>query len=73
VRGITRAPNKRMKLARLSAAPGTHTRGATAWARRRGAGATASQRVDSLIRWGALFSLAWLMGVGSMMAVMCGL
>ncbi len=45
VRGVRcgAPPNKRMKLTRLAAAPGTPTQGAAAWARGLGTGPTASQ------------------------------
>jgi hypothetical protein len=43
--GVLVPQNKRMKLTRLAAAPGTPTQGAAAWPRRLGTGATASQLI----------------------------
>jgi formate-dependent nitrite reductase membrane component NrfD len=33
----------------------------------------AQRRVDDLLRWGVVFSIFWLMGVGSLIAVVCGI
>jgi hypothetical protein len=47
---MTLRPNKRMKLKRLAAAPGTPAQGAAAWARRPGTGPTASQPMRGVLR-----------------------
>ena len=33
----------------------------------------AQRRVDELLRWGVVFSIFWLMGVGSLIAIVCGI
>ncbi len=34
--------------------------------------ADVESRVNDLLRWGVVFSIVWLMGVGSLIAVICG-
>jgi hypothetical protein len=33
----------------------------------------AQRRVDDLLRWGVVFSIFWMMGIGSLIAVVCGM
>ena len=48
--GVERPSNKRMKLTRLAAAPGTPTQGAAAWTRALGTGSSASQLMRGVLR-----------------------